>query len=201
MTESRDPAAPPSLWHEVCFSAAVRSMASPASATTLCPYCGRALQWMPTRWLGRGVFQCVQCGDFPDFRRDSVPPVDSRRPRPRVLIVDDSDEHRRLYALMLADSMSVSTAADGEQAFAAAKNILPDVILLDVMMPILDGWQVCALLKSEPATASIPIVMLTSLDAEDVPARAQQAGALAVLMKPCPLERLTLTIESAVRSV
>ncbi|HYM23729.1 MAG TPA: response regulator [Vicinamibacterales bacterium] len=130
-----------------------------------------------------------------------MPPVDSRRPRPRVLIVDDSDEHRRLYALMLADSMSVSTAADGEQAFAAAKNILPDVILLDVMMPILDGWQVCALLKSEPATASIPIVMLTSLDAEDVPARAQQAGALAVLMKPCPLERLTLTIESAVRSV
>src|SRR5579872_5909408 len=129
-------------------------MASSASATTLCPYCGRTLQWMPTRWLGRGVFQCVQCGDFPDFRRDGEPSDSRPRPRPHVLIVDDSDEHLRLYASMLADSMAVSTAADGEQAFTLAKASLPDVILLDVMMPILDGWQVCSLLKSERATAS-----------------------------------------------
>ena len=42
------------------------------AATTLCPYCGRALHWMPTRWLGRGVFQCEQCGDFPDFRTNAA---------------------------------------------------------------------------------------------------------------------------------
>ena len=145
------------------------------------------------------MFQCVQCGDFPDFRPNDAPAEAPLQTRVRVLIVDDSDEHRELYAMLLGGSMSVVTASNGEQAFSFAKAHLPDVILLDVMMPMLDGWQVCALLKSEPATAGIPIVMLTSLDAEDVPAKAQQAGALGVLMKPCPLERLTLTIESAVR--
>ena len=169
------------------------------AATTLCPYCGRALHWMPTRWLGRGVFQCEQCGDFPDFRTNAAPDGDaSRTTRARVLIVDDSDEHRELYATMLADAMAVATAAGGEQGLALAKAQTPDVILLDVMMPVMDGFRVCELLKSEPATASIPIVMLTSLDAADVPARAQQAGAIGVLMKPCPVERLTLTIESIV---
>jgi putative two-component system response regulator len=116
-----------------------------------------------------------------------------------VLVVDDSEEHRDFYAALLSDRMTVSTASDGGNGVALAKARLPDVILLDVMMPVLDGWHVCEQLKADPATAVIPIVMLTSLDAEDVPARAQQAGALGVLMKPCPLERLTLTIESAVR--
>jgi CheY-like chemotaxis protein len=157
---------------------------------------------MPTRWLGRGVFQCQQCGDFPDFRTSgSAKPGGASGARCRVLIVDDSDEHRELYATMLGDSMTVMTAAGGEQGLAIARLQPPDVVLLDVMMPVMDGFRVCKLLKSEPATSSIPIVMLTSLDAADVPERAHQAGAIGVLMKPCPIERLMLTIESAVRQV
>jgi CheY-like chemotaxis protein len=157
---------------------------------------------MPTRWLGRGVFQCTQCGDFPDYRRNSSnasSSVASIGRRLRVLVVDDSAEHRDFYAMLLGDTMTVTTAADGHAGISIAKDQLPDVVLLDVMMPVLDGWHVCEQLKADPATSVIPIVMLTSLDAADVPARAHQAGALAVLMKPCPLERLTLTIESAVR--
>ena len=167
-----------------------------------CPYCGRTLRWMPTRWLGRGVFQCDQCGDFPDFRRSGSSALDpdaSDDSRLHVLVVDDSDEHREYYGMLLSETMTVSTAADGERGLATAKAQLPDVILLDVMMPVMDGWHVCEQLKSDPSTAMIPIVMLTSLDAADVPARAHEAGALGVLMKPCPLERLTLTIQSAVR--
>ncbi|HEV3140091.1 MAG TPA: response regulator [Vicinamibacterales bacterium] len=183
------------------MSASSTSSTSP-TASAACPYCGRVLLWMPSRWLGRGVFQCEQCGDFPDFRTNgSVRADPAPSTRCRVLIVDDSDEHRELYATMLGEAMSVITAADGEQGVALAKAQSPDVILLDVMMPVMDGWRVCELLKSEPATAPIPIVMPTSLDAEDVPARAQQAGAVGVLMKPCPIERLTLTIESAVRQM
>jgi len=169
---------------------------------TECPYCGRTLRWMPTRWLGRGVFQCDQCGDFPDFRRNEskdLSTATSGGARLRVLVVDDSEEHREYYGTLLSDTMTVTTAADGERGVATAKAQLPDVILLDVMMPVMDGWHVCEQLKSDPSTAMIPIVMLTSLDAADVPARAHQAGALGVLMKPCPLERLTLTIQSAVR--
>lgn len=172
------------------------------AVSTVCPYCGRSLRWMPTRWLGRGVFQCDQCGDFPDYRRnesDASVGVRSNGNRLSVLIVDDSPEHREFYATLLGDRMTVTTASNGQQGVSLAKAQLPDVILLDVLMPVMDGWDACAQLKSDPATAVIPIVMLTSLDAADVPARAQRAGALAVLMKPCPLERLTLTIESAVR--
>jgi CheY-like chemotaxis protein len=152
--------------------------------------------------MGRGVFQCEQCGDFPDFRRNesngsSTAAVDGSRLR--ILIVDDSSEHLDYYAMLLGETMTVTTVADGGRGLAIAQAQLPDVILLDVMMPAMDGWHVCAQLKADPSTAMIPIVMLTSLDAADVPARAQQAGALAVLMKPCPLERLTLTIQSAAR--
>jgi CheY-like chemotaxis protein len=172
------------------------------TVSTVCPYCGRSLRWMPTRWLGRGVFQCVQCGDFPDYRRNESersPAVGVNGARLSVLIVDDSSEHRQFYATLLAERMTVTTASDGRQGVSLARAHKPDIILLDVLMPIMDGWHACAQLKADPSTAVIPIVMLTSLDAADVPARAQQAGAIAVLMKPCPLERLTLTIESAVR--
>ena len=184
------------------LSALRRRVSMTVTVSTVCPYCGRSLRWMPTRWLGRGVFQCEQCGDFPDFRRNSSnasSAVASNGRRLRVLVVDDSAEHRDFYAMLLGDTMTVTTAADGQAGITVARDLLPDVVLLDVMMPVLDGWHVCEQLKADPATAVIPIVMLTSLDAADVPARAQQAGALAVLMKPCPLERLTLTIESAVR--
>src|ERR1051326_6192459 len=160
------------------------SMASSSELTTVCPYCGRALQWMPSRWLGRGVFQCQQCGDFPDFRKPGMQlDPSSGAPRWRVLIVDDSDEHRELYAAMLGDTMTVVTAPNGPRALALAKAQPPDVILLDVLMPVMDGFEVCE-----------------RLDAEDVPPRAHAAGALGVLMKPCPLERLALTLESAVGS-
>jgi CheY-like chemotaxis protein len=116
-----------------------------------------------------------------------------------VLLVDDSDEHRGLYAAMLRSVATVTTAARGEHALSLACADPPDVILLDVMMPGMDGWETCERLKADSATAGIPIVMLTSLDDVDVPARARQAGAMAVLMKPCPAERLVLTIDAARR--
>jgi CheY-like chemotaxis protein len=167
--------------------------------------------WVARRWFGRGSFQCEQCGDFPDFGGPSsstlygrevlatspgAVPKTSRRTR--VLLVDDSDEHRDLYALMLEDRVTVITASRGESALALAAADPPDVIVLDVMMPGMDGWEVCRRLKVDPRTASVPIVMLTSLDAVDVPARAREAGAVAVLMKPCPIERLLLTLTAAI---
>lgn len=180
-----------------------------------CPYCGRLLHWVPNRWFGRGSFECEQCGDFPDFRgaAPNRPPPESEQPvaapavlrsnrpdRPRVLLIDDSPEHRDLYALMLEATATVLTASRGQDGLDMASADAPDVIVLDVMMPGMDGWEVCRRLKSNRATAAIPIVMLTSLDAVDVPARARQAGALAVLMKPCPIERLELTIATAMQS-
>jgi CheY-like chemotaxis protein len=177
-----------------------------------CPYCGRDLRYVPHRWFGHSVFECEQCGDFPDF---SVSPAGAGPARasasargvaeppgpPRVLLVDDSREHRELYTHVLERTAHVTTASRGENALALAEADPPDVIVLDVMMPGMDGWETCERLKAQPATADIPIIMLTSLDGVDVPARAREAGAIAVLMKPCPPERLIMTIEAARRAL
>jgi len=174
-----------------------------------CPYCGRSLHWVANRWLGgQGSFECQQCGDFPDYRRDgeAYQPLhaaadNAMRPavqRPRVLVVDDSQEQCDLYAFMLEPAAAtVATATRGEDAVALARANHPDVVLVDLMMPGIDGWEVCKRLKADPATAAIPIVILTGIDAVDVPARARHAGAKAVLMKPCSLDRLLLTIDAA----
>jgi CheY-like chemotaxis protein len=182
----------------------------PAEDHLSCPYCGRPLRYVANRWLGHDVFECEQCGDFPDFRSADASAgagfVEGSEPRPpkgvalpHVLLVDDSDEQRTLYAAMLAPMARVATASRGEDALALASADPPDVIVLDVLMPGMDGWETCERLKADPRTSGIPIIMLTSLDAVDVPARAREAGAKAVLMKPCPVERLVLTIDVARR--
>jgi len=174
-----------------------------------CPYCGRPLQWVAERWFGRGTFECEQCGDFPDMTPPadrpaipSAPPAVAPSPRrrdgrPRVLLVDDSVEYRDLYALMLEQTATVITASSGEEAIARAAAESFDAIVLDVLMPGMDGWETCALLKSTPATATVPVIMLTSLDGLDVPATASRVGAASVLIKPCPVDRLAVAIRDA----
>ena len=174
-----------------------------------CPYCGRPLQWVAERWFGRGTFECEQCGDFPDMTpAGERPPISAplagaaaprrRDGRPRILLVDDSDEYRDLYALMLEQTATVLTASRGEDALALAVAERFDAIVLDVLMPGLDGWETCALLKSNPATAAVPVIMLTSLDGLDVPATASRVGAASVLIKPCSVDRLAVAIREAI---
>ena len=173
-----------------------------------CPYCRRPLQYVADQWFGQSVFECEQCGDFPDFGSSlaSAPPAAGADPepvpprnagRPRVLLVVEGDEQRNLYAEMLKPGAAVSTAARGDHALSLASADPPEVIILDVMMAGMDSWETCERLKADPATKHIPIIMLTSLDAVDVPARAREAGVVAVLMKPCPAERLVLAIAAA----
>jgi CheY-like chemotaxis protein len=182
------------------------------SGTTLvCPYCNRPLRWVPKRWFSRGAYQCSKCGEFPDLTGTPAGPAqvagaappgpDAVRPdhRPRVMLVDDSAEYRDLYALMLEQTAAVVTVSRGEDALVVAASQRLDAIVLDVMMPGMDGWLTCERLKANPLTSSIPVIMLTSWDGPDVPERAERAGASAVLIKPCPLERLIAAIDSALQ--
>jgi CheY-like chemotaxis protein len=116
-----------------------------------------------------------------------------------VLLVDDSAEYRRLYKVMLEGTATVIEASSGEEALAIAAAQPLDVIVLDVMMPGMDGWQTCERLKADPATNGIPVVMLTSLDGLGVPETAARVGAAFVLIKPCPVERLAIAIRLATR--
>ena len=117
-------------------------------------------------------------------------------PRPRVLLVDDCGDQRDLYELLLAAEADTAVAGRGSEAIAVAVAQHPDVIVLDIEMPGLDGFATCRLLKTNPATASIPVILLTGADYLD--AEAQLAGAYAILRKPCPERLLLDAIASAI---
>ena len=103
----------------------------------------------------------------------------------RILVVDDIEANVRLLeAKLTAEYYEVVTAADGMQALAAAAEHDPDIILLDVMMPGMDGFEVCRRLKADPATRHIPVVLVTALDGRRDRLSGLEAGADDFLTKP-----------------
>jgi CheY-like chemotaxis protein len=103
----------------------------------------------------------------------------------RVLIVDDDDATRLLYSLNLQlEGVIVLEAADGRRGLELARTEYPDLILTDVMMPGLDGFELAAALRSDERTRAIPFIFLSGEVTGDDKARAYELGALAYLTKP-----------------
>ncbi|HEV8533884.1 MAG TPA: response regulator [Methylomirabilota bacterium] len=111
-----------------------------------------------------------------------------------ILVVDDEPPIVDLVRFTLEDAdVRVVEASDGAEALVVARRTIPDLVLLDVHMPRLDGFEVCRQLRSEPALARIPIVMLTAAGREADRARGRAAGADEYLTKPfSPLALLAL---------
>ncbi len=83
----------------------------------------------------------------------------------RILIIDDEERNRRLFEVFVkADGHEVQTAASGEAGLIVAASNIPDLILLDLMMPGRDGFEVARALKANPATQAIPVIVISSLD-------------------------------------
>ncbi len=118
----------------------------------------------------------------------------------RILIVDDVAPNRRLLAARLeAEYFDVLTAADGHEALRAAQMESPDLILLDVMMPGIDGLETCRRLKAMPATRHIPVVLVTALDAAESRLAGLVAGADEFLTKPVDDVILLARVHSLLR--
>src|SRR6195952_5659303 len=118
----------------------------------------------------------------------------------RILIVDDVSANTRLLeAKLVTEYYQVTSARDGFEALAAARNWQPDLILLDVMMPGIDGYECCRRLKNDPATMHIPVVMVTALGAPAERVRGLEAGADDFLTKPVQLETLMARVRSLIR--
>lgn len=121
----------------------------------------------------------------------AVPPI--------VLVVDDEATNRKLLKEILAPlGYEVWLAADGEEALARVASGLPDVILLDVVMPKRDGYSVCKDLKTDPRTRLIPIIMLTGLDQLPDKLKALSLGVDDFLTKPFNYAELTVRVRSLV---
>jgi DNA-binding response OmpR family regulator len=109
----------------------------------------------------------------------------------RILAVDDSPTILEMIkAILIAGGYDVITAADGQEALSAARAEKPDLILLDVMLPKLDGYRVCRLLKFDQNYKHIPIIMLTAKTEEQSMATGLRTGADQYLTKPIEPERL-----------
>ena len=113
------------------------------------------------------------------------------RDRPVVLIVEDQQDLRQLYAQHLTMSgFDVIEAANGAEAIDHALSSLPDVVLMDLSLPVVDGWEATRQLKADPRTAHIPVVALTAHDGSGELQRATRAGCDWFVPKPCPPDAL-----------
>jgi two-component system, cell cycle response regulator DivK len=103
-----------------------------------------------------------------------------------VLVVDDDEDHRDICVTILRHHRyQVTEAADGEAALRVVGDHLPDLILMDAMLPVLDGWKATARLKSSPETAHIPVVIITARALGPDREQSFAAGADSYIAKPC----------------
>jgi diguanylate cyclase (GGDEF)-like protein/PAS domain S-box-containing protein len=127
--------------------------------------------------------------------------VDSiAKPAPTILIIDDQPQNRRLLdALLVAEGYLTLSAASGEEALAAIAIRAPDLLLLDVMMPGMDGYEVARRLKANPATSNIPIIMVTAKLDRATRLEGLKAGAEEFLTIPVDRAELSLRVRNLLR--
>lgn len=103
---------------------------------------------------------------------------------PLLLVIDDNDDIRRMIGELLKDEYNIVTAPDGREGVRLAAKYVPDLIICDVMMPVMDGLECCRIIKDEVSTSHIPVLMLTACSMDEQRARGYDSGADGYLSKP-----------------
>jgi two-component system cell cycle response regulator DivK len=132
--------------------------------------------------------------------RKSPEPVERKAGNPArgplVLIVDDVQDNRMIYVLSLKFSgYRVAEAENGEEALRQAERLLPDVIVMDLSLPVMDGWEATRRLKHDPRTKQIPVIVLTGHALPEHAEAARRAGCDIVITKPCLPDQLESVIQ------
>jgi diguanylate cyclase (GGDEF)-like protein len=119
------------------------------------------------------------------MQTESTASMNAITPQPStILVVDDTANTLELIATILGTEHKVLPAGDGETAMKIALQEEPDLILLDIRMPGMDGYQLCRLLKAEPVTREIPVIFVTAMDEEREEAKGLELGAIDYITKP-----------------
>jgi len=114
----------------------------------------------------------------------------------RILVADDDPSILRLLQLNFElEGYEVHTASDGEEALAKARASSPDIVVLDVMMPGMDGWEVCRRMKEDETMREVPVILLTALGQESERRRGLAVGASEYVMKPFDPDQLVQMVK------
>lgn len=119
--------------------------------------------------------------------------------RPKILVVDDEPMYVELLEGYLSEDYDIVTAYSGDEALLRVKTTSPDLLLLDIVMPDKNGYEVCKILKDNPKTMSIPIIIVTALRENKDRIKALEAGADDFLSKPVDILELTARVKSLLR--
>src|SRR5690606_33686061 len=117
-------------------------------------------------------------------------------PMPTVLLVEDHPDNRGIYRTILEHGgLKVLEAEDGETGVRLARERRPDIILMDVSLPMMDGWEATRILKSDPDTAGIPVIAVTAHALQGDRERAEEAGCDGYIAKPAPPREVLLEVQ------
>lgn len=132
------------------------------------------------------------------FSSPVAPPVDDTKAiGGNILIVDDTPENLVFLATLLTDAaMKVRRVTSGQMALSAAQAEVPDLVLLDIVMPGMSGYEVCELLKADKITCSVPVIFLSALDEELDKVQAFGIGAVDYITKPFQIVEVLARIET-----
>ncbi len=111
-------------------------------------------------------------------------PEETSDEKPRLLIIDDNADIRDLVTGILGDEYDIYQAADGREGLAKAARLVPDIIVCDIMMPVMDGLECCRKIKAEISTSHIPVVMLTACSLDEQRVEGYESGADGYISKP-----------------
>ncbi len=167
-----------------------RSLSSTAVGAK--PFVEEALRWLPESSGESGDVFSVN----DDLLPIPCPPVAGAGNRPRILIADDNSDMRQYLARLLSEQYEVQIVADGQEAIQAAHTHAPDLIVSDVMMPILDGFELLKVLRANERTRAIPVILLSARAGEESRLEGIVAGADDYLIKPFSSRELLARVSS-----
>ena len=119
---------------------------------------------------------------------------------PLILLVDDQPVGlRALVSVFERQGYELVLASDGAEAIASLNARRPDLVLLDVMMPVMDGFEVCRTIRSTPATSTVPVILVTAYDDREARLEAQRSGADDLVAKPIDRAELRMLVQKSIR--
>jgi signal transduction histidine kinase len=138
--------------------------------------------------------------DLPLLRGDGEPRPEPPAGAPRVLLVEDNEELRSFLAHRLSRLYRIDEAGDGAAGLATARQTTPDLIVADVMMPVMDGYELCRRLRSDPSLAAVPVILLTARAGAEAVVEGLEVGADDYVVKPFALRELEARIAAHLRA-